>query len=145
MKSFLVLSLILISVLGLKMQDHNQQNAPLLVGGYATQDVNNMSDNMKEIDTYLKSTFPQLASYKLTDAQTQVVAGMNYKYTYSNDANNLSFEYIVYDQPWTSTRQVSSVKRIQKSFNENGDEVTTTKTLIQGEGQYLEAVNGLFK
>lgn len=76
-----------------------------------------LSDNEKEIDTYLKSTFPELNSLKLTNLQTQVVSGMNYKYTYTDDGKNKSYEYIVWDQPWMNNRQITQAKMVQHSVN----------------------------
>lgn len=69
---------------------------------------------------------------------------MNYKYTYTDDTNNKSYEFIAWDQPWMNNRQITQSKMVQHSVNQNGDHVTTTKTLVPNSGQYIEAAKGLF-
>jgi hypothetical protein len=40
----------------------------LLVGGYSKIDTNNLTSDQKEIDQYLRSTFPQLNNMELVSA-----------------------------------------------------------------------------
>jgi len=54
-----------------------------MTGAYGDQDVDNLGDDLKEIDSYLTSQFPDLKDAELTQAETQVVEGVNYRYTYS--------------------------------------------------------------
>lgn len=117
MRKIVLLSVLSIICYSLKMKSHEAENVPVIVGGYSSFDVNNLTDSQKDIDSYLKSTFPQLNSLRLTDVQTQVVSGMNYKYTYTDDSNNKSYQYIVWDQPWMKNRQITQVKTVQHSVN----------------------------
>ena len=51
----------------------------------------------------------------LVEAQTQIVSGVNYMYTYESsnavgggdDEERKRFTFVVYDQEWTDTREVS--------------------------------------
>jgi hypothetical protein len=56
----------------------------------------------KEIDQFIKSKFPELANAELQKVETQVVAGLNYRYTYVKDG--VSWAITVWDQSWTKTR-----------------------------------------
>lgn len=104
MKAIVLLCFILVLSFCIKIDNHRQENTSPIVGAYGVRDVNNLSDSMKEIDNFLKNTFPELQNFKLTKAQTQIVSGTNYRYTYTNETNNTSIEYTVWDEPWTNTR-----------------------------------------
>lgn len=75
MKKITLLCLVLSLVVSIRINSskHTQQPVGPIVGAYSTQDVNNLADDFKEIDTFLRGKFPQLQSYNLTKAETQVV------------------------------------------------------------------------
>jgi len=51
----------------------------------------------------LRTTYPQINGLTLTEAQTQVVAGTNYKYTYKG-SDGTAYEFVVYDRSWEKVR-----------------------------------------
>lgn len=98
-----------------------------MVGAYQEQDVSNLGDDLKAIDTYLKNLFPDLQNSKLTQAQTQVVEGINYKYTYDlNNKPNTRIVFTVWDIPWLSKRQITEAKRIFEVRGPNTQQVEGT-------------------
>lgn len=44
-----------------------------------------------------------------------------------------------------NNRQITQVKMVNDYVNQNGDKVTSTKTLIPNNGQYIEAAKALFE
>jgi hypothetical protein len=94
--------------------NHHQQGLP---GGWtsAATDPN--------IDQYIRQQFPYLSSATLTSAQTQVVSGTNYLYTYQN--GNTIWAITVNDQPWANYRQVTSVQKTTQSYDLYGNPIQT--------------------
>lgn len=59
MKPILLLLLLFVSTFAIKInRTHQQVGTSPMVGAYSTTDVDNLSDDMKQIDNYLKTTFP---------------------------------------------------------------------------------------
>lgn len=87
----------------------------MMTGSYSPVDVDDT--NVKEIADFattsisLNINMGQLSLVRITAAETQIVAGTNYKLTLEllNDADSSRFtcEVIVFDQPWTKTRSLS--------------------------------------
>ena len=65
MKSLLIL-LLIVGAFSMKLNKINHEEA--LVGGYSKIDTNNLTSDQKEIDQYLRSTFPQLNNMELVSA-----------------------------------------------------------------------------
>jgi hypothetical protein len=120
-----------------------QPNVPI-VGAFANQDINNLPDDTKEIDSFLRGKFPELQNYKLTKAEMQVVEGANFRLAYSDNSGNQTFEYTVWDRPWLKSREVTQVKKVSSSTNSKGEKVVTTKTISQDQGQFKDALKKLF-
>lgn len=70
------------------------------------------------VTTYNKDSKNNLEYQNVVKGQTQVAAGTNYRLTIvakdKSAANH--YEAIVFDQPWTHTRNLTSFKRLQKLF-----------------------------
>lgn len=111
MKVITVFCCFFLLAFSLRVQSLHQSEK--LVGGYEEQDANNLGDDLKEIDTYLKTQFPELQNSKLIKAETQIVQGVNYKYTYDlNDKPNTRIEFTVWDISWLKERKISEAKKI---------------------------------
>lgn len=96
----------------------------------------------KEIDAYIRAQIPSLATAKLTSASEQVVAGMNYKNVY--EVNGTKEEITVWDQPWTTFRQITGIKTSEVVQRPNGEKVQrTTTTWVESE-PLKEAAGSLF-
>lgn len=54
-----------------------------IVGGYSPIDVNNMSNEQRAIDSFIRGSEEKYLDADLVKGEQQVVAGMNYKYTYN--------------------------------------------------------------
>ena len=80
----------------------------------------------KEIDSYIRQQLPQLEDATLYAAEHQVVSGMNYKYSYQN--GDQSTTVVVWDQPWTKLRQITSISKVEKTKNEAGQSIQRTTT-----------------
>jgi hypothetical protein len=78
-----------------------------VVGQWSVTSLNSINS---EIDQWIRSQFPALKSATITKAESQVVSGMNYKYTYS--LNGVGYAVTVWDQPWLNSRQVTSVEKV---------------------------------
>ncbi|KAI9555406.1 hypothetical protein GHT06_017921 [Daphnia sinensis] len=88
-----------------------------LTGGFSPLDVN--SANVKEIASFATTAISANTNAgpatlaKVIKAESQVVAGTNFKLTIEVDpvdGDNLLCEVIVFDQPWTNTRKLSESK-----------------------------------
>jgi hypothetical protein len=88
-------------------------------GGYVIRDVNDPDVN--EMAAFASSiltanSHPHLALIKILKAESQVVAGMNYKMALLLFASGPHSRYwllcdvIVFDQPWTNTRKLTECK-----------------------------------
>lgn len=75
-----------------------------MTGAWATGDATKPD---ADIDKFIKTQFPELANAQLVKTETQVVAGINYKYSYL--LNNVTWRVTVWDQSWTSLRQVTGI------------------------------------
>ena len=144
-KIFLVCLIVSLAIsIRINKSRHAQQpNAPI-VGAYENQDINNLPNETKDIDSFLRGKFPELQNYKLAKAQVQVVEGANFRCTYSDNSGNQTFEYTVWNRPWLNSREVTEVKKVSSSTNGNGEKVVTTKTISQDQGQFKDALKKLF-
>lgn len=88
-----------------------------LPGGFASLDVN--SKNVKEIASFATTAISAntnsgpVTLIKVIKAESQVVAGENFKLTMELDpveGDNILCEVVVFDQPWTNTRKLSESK-----------------------------------
>jgi hypothetical protein len=77
-----------------------------MVGGFSDYAVTGLDDNHKTIDTFIRANVPRVANWKLVHISQQVVAGMNYCYTYQEGSTDQhgkdsnSEEICVWSQPW---------------------------------------------
>ena len=98
---------------------HNTETEPYfnepMLGAYEKIELSAID---KEIDSYIREQLPQLKDATLYAAQHQVVAGMNYKYSYQNGDSITTV--VVWDQPWTKLRQITSISKVEKTKNEAG-------------------------
>ncbi|KAK1395502.1 Cysteine proteinase inhibitor 5 [Heracleum sosnowskyi] len=64
------------------------------------------------VTTYNQDNQQKLVYQNVTRGQTQVVAGTNYRLTIAAKDNGTAnhYEAIVFDQPWTHTRNLTSFK-----------------------------------
>lgn len=100
----ILLTLLLCLTTSLALRVHTQdQPAPdpsaTITGGWSTGDATKPE---AEIDQFIRKQFPELATAQLTKTETQVVAGINYKYTYVKDG--VTWAITVWDQSWTKLR-----------------------------------------
>merc|ERR1712126_19207 len=92
----------------------SQAAAAGMPGGMSTADVN--SEKVQEMAQFALTTYnaenggPSRTIDKILQAQTQVVAGVNYflKVRVSNTDGLYNCDFTVFDQPWTNTRQLTS-------------------------------------
>lgn len=87
-----------------------------LIGGYQPVNTNfeGTAEEGKEFADILEFARAQISKAntgevlgELIDYQRQLVAGFNHKFTFETE--NGSIEIVVFDQPWTHTRQVTSI------------------------------------
>lgn len=118
-----------------------------MTGAYSDQDPNNLGNDLKQIDTYLKQKFPNLNNWQLIKAETQVVEGINYRFTYSQEQTSVSYEFTVWDRPWLDSRKITSIKKIVQTKNDEGKDVKKIKTFTPtgSDDQWTDKVNGLFE
>lgn len=121
-----------------------------MTGAYSDQDPNNLGNDLKQIDTYLKQKFPNLNNWQLIKAETQVVEGINYRFTYSQEQTSVSYEFTVWDRPWlgsSPSRKITSIKKIVQTKNDEGKDVKKIKTFTPtgSDDQWTDKVNGLFE
>ncbi|XP_057373485.1 uncharacterized protein LOC130694421 [Daphnia carinata] len=89
-----------------------------MTGGYSSVDVDD--DLVKEMANFATSALSEssnaepLALIKIVKAESQIVAGKNFKLIleldnvrHASEDENLVCEVVVFDQPWTNTRQLS--------------------------------------
>lgn len=67
---------------------------------------------MREIEIFAREGFANSNSGEslgpLISVRKQLVAGMNYKMTFASASGNV--EIVVFDQPWTNTREIISLE-----------------------------------
>jgi len=61
--------------------NHLQVNYPI-AGGWSPIDINNLSQDQKAVDSYIRQNNQIYQKSKLIKGEQQVVAGQNYKFTY---------------------------------------------------------------
>jgi len=95
-------------------------SASMLVGGYRPQAMGQNGEwaqSFMEMATFATSELKTTTNYtvsvsemKITNVETQVVSGMNYKLTlqYGSGNHMMICNVTIYDQPWTGTRQLTS-------------------------------------
>jgi hypothetical protein len=76
------------------------------------------------IDQFIRGQFPGLSGATLISAQSQVVAGTNYLYTYQN--GNTTWAVTAFNQPWNNISQITSVQKSTQWTDSNGNPVQTT-------------------
>lgn len=87
-----------------------------IVGGFSPTDVN--SEEIKEIASFatsevaLKTNTGPLELVRIVSAETQVVAGLNYKlkleFKRKNSAGgSIACDVVIFDQSWTNTRKLT--------------------------------------
>jgi hypothetical protein len=113
MNKLVTICLLIVLCTSLKV-NHNQLTVP---GGWSP------AQSDPNIDQYIRQQFPYLSSATLTSAQTQVVTGTNYLYTYQY--GNSVWAIIVNDQPWANYRQVISVQKTTQSTDAYGNILQT--------------------
>jgi hypothetical protein len=96
---------------------HHNEVASVATGAWSSTAVDST------IDQFIRQQYPGLEGSTLTSTQSQIVAGTNYLYTYTK--GNTSWTVSVFDQPWTSTRQINGVKKTTNSTDPSGNPVTT--------------------
>lgn len=82
-----------------------------IVGGWSTDSSKQLPGH---IDRWVRSQKPELLRAKVTSVSTQVVAGTNYKIVYTVFGSPIRvWEVVVFDQPWTNTKNITSFRRIR--------------------------------
>lgn len=72
-----------------------------------------------------------------------MVAGINYKYSYL--LNNVTWRVVVWDQSWTSMRQVTGIEKIEEKTDADGKKVqVTTNTRIETQ-DFAQLARSYFK
>lgn len=82
--------------------------------------MNNLPSDFKDIDNYLRQNVKGLGNLKLTKVRSQVVEGVNYEFTYSDDQSNKSYVFTVWDRPWLKDRKITEARKISTSKNDKG-------------------------
>lgn len=105
--------LIILVLLALAFAEEGLHDNPILIGGYAPFNQNDLQEMNEIVDLarseYLKQNGGNLGD--LVSVERQVVAGFNYKLLFESDQG--SVEIIVFDQSWTHTREVTSITQKQ--------------------------------
>jgi len=110
----------------------------VLLGGYSAADVND--ETVKEMASFATATVTQalnsaqpLTVVRIVSAETQVVAGFNYKMEMElkdsgdNNTKPIKCSVVVYDQSWTNTRRVTKCSCCGESWTSDD---TIRPTLI---------------
>lgn len=84
-----------------------------LSGGYTNVDLQSPTSTtqLANATAFAVKTYPFLANATLIAAQTQVVAGTNFRLTY-RDNKGSQYQIVVFEQPWTQTIRVVEAKRV---------------------------------
>jgi hypothetical protein len=113
MSKLVILLLLVIACTTLKV-NHNQVIAPNpSTGGWSS------GPSDPNIDQYIRQQFPYLSGSTLVSAQSQIVSGTNYLYTYQN--GNTVWAITVNDQSWANFRQVTGVQKSTQYTDLNGN------------------------
>ncbi len=114
----LAISVVLIFVVGSLMVTNSAavEHEKFLSGGFSEANVDD--DKVIEMAAFATTALSssqnagQLTLSKIVKAETQVVAGTNYKMTLNllsnSDSNPLVCEVVVFSQPWTKTLELTS-------------------------------------
>lgn len=140
-KIFVLLLLTLTSTLALRLHG---QNDPIpinsvITGGWSTGDPTTPEP---QIDAFIRKQFPDLANATLTKTETQVVAGINYKYTYVKDG--VTWTVTVWDQSWTKLREVTGIEKVEVKTNPDGKKVQVTSNTRVETRQFVDVAKEYF-
>ena len=117
-KSLILLSCLL-SLLSLTLSQNLITDSPVLLGGYAGMTSSDLKDDpiFQEIEDFARKEYSTrnngLLLGQLKSADRQLVAGFNYKMVF--DSAEGLIEVVVFDQSWTQTREVTSIKGIENT------------------------------
>ena len=118
--------LLLTSCLSIKLTHLQGADQPQIVGGWSTVDLPNKNN---DIDTYIRTQFPELANATLVKAENEVVSGMNYGNTYS--LNGTTYKVTVWDQSWLNHREVTGIEKIVETTSSAGQPIrVSTNTRV---------------
>ena len=119
----LLTPILIIAIVGLLITDSTaainanlRAELPRTLGGYKSADVNDPT--IKDIAAFATAALTksqksgQLKLIQIVKAETQVIAGVNYNLTLklatvSSNSKSLICQVIVFEQPWTNTREVT--------------------------------------
>lgn len=118
-----------------------------VTGAYQDKDPANLGSDLMDIDGFLKQKFPNLNNFKMTKAETQVVEGINYRYTYSQENSNVSYQFTVWDRPWLNSRKVTLIQKTVTTKDDQGNESKATTPFTpatEDDDQWTDKIEGLF-
>lgn len=91
-----ILSFIVVSN-SLMISQHQVSNPnSIIVGGYSPISTVKLSNDAKEVDQFIRSKHPDLQGATLISAETQVVAGLNYRFKYISADGEREWDIVVY-------------------------------------------------
>jgi hypothetical protein len=80
----------------LKLSQHLDTPNNIIVGGYSPLSVDNLPEDAKAVDDFIRSQHTDIKDGKLISASRQVVAGFNYHYVYQSVDGTKQWDIIVY-------------------------------------------------
>jgi hypothetical protein len=113
MSKFALLLLLVIACTSLKVHHNQLISSNPSTGGWSS------GPSDPNIDQYIRQQFPYLSGSTLVSAQSQIVSGTNYLYTYQN--GNTAWAITVNDQSWANFRQITSVQKTTQWTDQNGN------------------------
>ncbi len=126
MMKTIILGLMMASCLCVRLNHLQNTDQLQIVGGWSTVDLPNKNN---DIDSFIRTKFPELANANLTKAETQVVSGINYRNTYTLDGT--TYKVTVWDQSWLNHREVTGIEKITETNNSSGQPIrVSTSTRI---------------
>ena len=92
---------------GFQQGNLSGQQQPMMVGGFGAPS----NDLPADIDQFARSQRPEISMAQVVQVQRQVVSGTNYRITYRTPKGE-TYLAVVYDQPWTKKRQLTSFEKM---------------------------------
>lgn len=94
---------------------HQQPNGFTIVGGYNPIDVKHLNQKQQAVDKFIRESSGDLYYAQLVKAEEQVVAGMNYKYTYKTERGE---EVVVVNQSLYGDLNIASITPVEEKKKE---------------------------
>lgn len=96
---------------------HQKPSGVTIVGGYNPIDVRHLNSGQQAVDKFIRESSSDFNHAELVKAEQQVVAGMNYKYTYKTERGE---DEVVVNQNLKGKLNIASIKPVEEKKAESG-------------------------